>query len=119
MKRSERREMDQRRRKRLMQKTRSEVNALLRNPDGLARLRAISDEEWQKAVNGLWNSRTMAISSTISLFDFLKRLNYPATRVPKKFQTTKNLLLTLRITFLHFNSMLLSKQKDDARRWAV
>ena len=38
-----------RQRRAMARKTARETAALLTNPDGLARLRAISDEEWQEA----------------------------------------------------------------------
>ena len=43
-------EEDTKRRKRLLKKSEQEIAVLLTNPDGLRRLVAISDEEWQAAV---------------------------------------------------------------------
>ncbi len=41
---------DAKEREKTARKTRSEVGALLVNPDGLDRLRNIADEEWDQAV---------------------------------------------------------------------
>ena len=43
-------EQDAKRRKKLQRKAEREIERLLRNPDGLARLRDLSDEEWEAAV---------------------------------------------------------------------
>lgn len=51
---SEQEEMDERhkrRRRLLARRTQEAIAALLTNPDGLRRLREISDEEWQEAVD--------------------------------------------------------------------
>lgn len=42
---------DRRRRALSMRRTREVVGALLVNPDGLRRLRDISDEQWQEAID--------------------------------------------------------------------
>jgi len=42
-------ERQDRERKGLLRKTKAETALLLVNPDGLARLKAISDEEWAEA----------------------------------------------------------------------
>jgi hypothetical protein len=43
---------DQRRRTKLLRQTIADVLVAIGNPDGLERLRAISDEEWAEAVAG-------------------------------------------------------------------
>ena len=43
---------DRRRRARLLRQTTADVLAAIANPDGLERLRGISDEEWAAAVAG-------------------------------------------------------------------
>lgn len=44
-------EKDERRRKLMVRRFRKENREILTNKDGLRRLRDISDEEWQEAVN--------------------------------------------------------------------
>lgn len=43
-------EQDRKRREKLQRKAERAIVELLQNPDGLARLRDLSDEEWQAAV---------------------------------------------------------------------
>jgi hypothetical protein len=43
-------EKDKKEREKLDREARRAIGAMLRNPDGITRLRAISDEEWAAAV---------------------------------------------------------------------
>ena len=47
---SEQDKQDERRRALSMRRTRAAIVELIQNPDGLRRLRDISDDEWQEAV---------------------------------------------------------------------
>lgn len=43
-------EQDERERVRLLSQTRQDIAAVIANPEGLARLKSITDEEWEEAV---------------------------------------------------------------------